>query len=253
MQLSFVIPAHNEETLIGACIASITSECKRTGIRPDMIVANNASTDRTEEIALASGARVVEEMRKGTGWARQAGYRAASGDLIACIDADSTLTAGWIAYVLKQFDNDPSLAAISGPYTFEHASIVVRFFVWLYYQIAVLLHVFNTTLWKRGTVMQGGNMVIRRLALDAIGGFNTAIEFYGDDTDMARRLSAVGRVKFDLHMVVYSSPRRLESEGLVGASLRYIINHAWIIFFGKPFHAVHKDVRTAGQADMPKR
>ncbi|HHB83700.1 MAG TPA: glycosyltransferase, partial [Devosia sp.] len=46
MDLAFVIPAYNEETLIGACLASVVAEVRRSGYDVEIIVVNNASTDR---------------------------------------------------------------------------------------------------------------------------------------------------------------------------------------------------------------
>ena len=51
MQLSFVIPAYNEQTLIAKCLESVLAEIKRSGRDCDVVVVNNNSTDRTGEIA----------------------------------------------------------------------------------------------------------------------------------------------------------------------------------------------------------
>ena len=51
MQLAFVIPAFNEEGLIGRCLESVTKRVKQSGVKCEIIVVNNASTDRTKEIA----------------------------------------------------------------------------------------------------------------------------------------------------------------------------------------------------------
>ena len=60
--------------------------------------------------------------------------------------------------------------------------------------------------------MQGGNFVVRRDALQKIGGYDTNISFYGEDTDVARRLSKVGHVKFTFDLPALSSGRRLAKE-----------------------------------------
>jgi glycosyltransferase involved in cell wall biosynthesis len=51
MKLAFVIPAYNEEALIGKCLESVLAEIKRSGVNAEVIVVNNASKDRTGEIA----------------------------------------------------------------------------------------------------------------------------------------------------------------------------------------------------------
>ena len=98
MRLSFVVPAYNEELYLADCLQSILDEirsqppCAPDGIDFEVIVVNNASTDRTRDVALGyPGVRVVDEPRKGLYSARQAGFEASSGALIANVDADSRL------------------------------------------------------------------------------------------------------------------------------------------------------------------
>jgi len=73
MVLSFVVPAFNEEAYIGDCLESILQQTKQIQDSIEIIVVNNASTDRTREVALSyPGVRVVDEPRKGLTFARQA-------------------------------------------------------------------------------------------------------------------------------------------------------------------------------------
>jgi GT2 family glycosyltransferase len=50
----------------------------------------------------------------------------------------------------------------------------------------------NAFLFRKGSMLQGGNYVVRREALDLINGYDTSIDFYGEDTDVGRRLHEVG-------------------------------------------------------------
>ena len=121
MRLSFVIPAYNEEAYLPACLESILDQIKGLDTLTEIIVVNNASTDATREVALRyPGVIVVDEPRKGLTFARQAGFAASSGELIANVDSDSRLTPGWVANVLAAFDAQVAsgkrpLAAYSGP------------------------------------------------------------------------------------------------------------------------------------------
>src|ERR1700687_698667 len=117
MRLSFVVPAYNEEAYLPACLESILAQTKDLGDQIEIIVVNNASTDRTREVALGfPGVRVVDEMRKGLTFARQAGFAASSGELIANVDSDSRLTEGWVKTVLAEFAGDAKMVALSGPF-----------------------------------------------------------------------------------------------------------------------------------------
>src|ERR1022692_4321736 len=115
MRLSFVVPAYNEEAYLPACLESILAQTRELCDAVEIIVVNNASTDRTREVALGyPSVRVVDEMRKGLTFARQAGFAASSGELIANVDSDSRLTPGWVEKVLKNFAGDAKMVALSG-------------------------------------------------------------------------------------------------------------------------------------------
>ena len=95
MRLSIVVPAYNEEAYLPDCLESILIQTRDLAEPAEIIVVNNASTDRTPEVALGyPGVRVVDEPRKGLTFARQAGYAASTGDLVANVDSDSR-RAGW--------------------------------------------------------------------------------------------------------------------------------------------------------------
>ena len=65
VKISFVIPAYNEEKFIGQCLESVIKEVDRRSLRAEIIVVNNASTDRTKEIASShKGVLVVDEPKK---------------------------------------------------------------------------------------------------------------------------------------------------------------------------------------------
>ena len=113
MRLSFVVPAYNEEAYLPACLDSILAQTRTLpqGVT-EIIVVNNASTARTREVALSyPGVIVVDETRKGLTFARQAGFAASSGELIANVDSDSRLTPGWVDRVLSTFTDAESSAA----------------------------------------------------------------------------------------------------------------------------------------------
>jgi cellulose synthase/poly-beta-1,6-N-acetylglucosamine synthase-like glycosyltransferase len=244
MKLSFVIPAYNEEVLLSACVHSIVAQLAQEGMDAEIIVVNNASTDRTREVAASfPGVRVVDEPRKGLVRARQAGFLAAMGDLIANVDADTMLTPGWIAQVYTRFLRDPSLVALSGPCIYYDLSASVRVGVRLFYALAFVSYLTTRFVLNRSSLLQGGNYVIRRDALRAIGGYNTALEFYGEDTDVAYRLHPLGNVVFTLRLPIYASGRRLAAEGVLRTGVTYSLNYLWVILFQRPFSRGYRAIR----------
>lgn len=233
MKLSFIIPAHNEEKHIGVCLASIIEAIDREGNKNEMeiIVANNASTDNTKAVALSfPGVQVFDEMRKGTNWARQRGFVESHGERLVFLDADTRVPEGWLTAQEKIFAASSNVVCLSGPYKYYDGPWVKRKFVELLWWLSAPL-----TYRMVGYMVLGGNMVMQRSALEAIGGFDTQYVFYGDDTEVARRLSTVGKVVFRMDFFMWSSYRRFENQGLIKLSWLYMMNFLWGVFFKRPY------------------
>ena len=244
MRLSFVIPAFNEEAYLGDCIESILRQTAHCTVSTEVIVVNNASTDGTRDVALRyPGVRLVDEPRKGLTAARQAGFAACSGELIANVDADSRLPAGWLAQVLHTFEEEPGLCALSGPLVYYDLSQRQRLLVKVFYAMAWTTYITNRYVLRVGSMVQGGNFVLERRALERIGGFNLSIAFYGEDTDIARRLNDIGKVRFTFDLKMSSSARRLKKEGIFTMAWRYSVNYLWTTFLSRPFTQEYIDVR----------
>jgi cellulose synthase/poly-beta-1,6-N-acetylglucosamine synthase-like glycosyltransferase len=264
MKISFVIPAYNEEAYIGACLTSIQKELtrvradvrpRRSNIEAEVVVVNNASTDNTKTLAQGfasaspvDGLRprvcVIDEPHKGLVRARKAGFDATSGELVANIDADTIMPEGWLQTVLAEFAKNNNLVALSGPYYYYDLSKWRRVQVNVFYVFTWGLHVFNYYVLRAGAILQGGNFVIRRDAWERAGGFDTSIEFYGEDTDVAKRLSKVGLVVWTWRLPMYTSGRRLAKEGILHMAFTYSANYFWMTFAGKPFSKTYIDVRS---------
>jgi hypothetical protein len=77
------------------------------------------------------------------------------------------------------------LAAVSGPVVYYDLTPRQRVLVHVFYLTAWATYAMNRYILRVGSMVQGGNFVTARWALESIGGFNTAISFYGEDTDIA--------------------------------------------------------------------
>jgi glycosyltransferase involved in cell wall biosynthesis len=93
LKVSVVIPTMNEESSIGSVLDDINSTMLGSKYAYEVLIVDTNSKDRTREIALSKGARVVEEPRRGYGRAYKSGFEAASGEIIATLDADCTYPA----------------------------------------------------------------------------------------------------------------------------------------------------------------
>lgn len=236
MKLSIVIPAYNEEAYLPACLESVLLQAaKYQEGEVELIVVNNASTDKTSEV-VASYPRVklVNEPNKGLTNARQAGYLASTGELIANIDADVLMPEGWIGKVLAEFEKNDKLVALSGPYILYDKSFLFNAGVWFYYLMGYVAHLVNQYVLHIGAMLQGGNFILRRSALEKIGGYNMAVQFYGEDTDMATRIQKVGEVKFTFSLPMRTSGRRLSKEGTLKTAYKYAINFFSVTFLRQP-------------------
>lgn len=246
MKISFSIPAYNEEHRIGRCLESVQKEIMRAGMENDaeIVVVNNASTDRTKEIASAfHGVRVVDEPSKGLTFARQAGFKHSAGELVANVDSDTMVPPGWLDTVRSEFERNGNLVALSGPFVYYDLSPLKRFWVKCFYGVGYATYLFNKHVLRAGAMLQGGNFVVRRDAMQKIGGFDTTIRFYGEDTDVARRLNKVGDVVWTFRLPIYASGRRLGHEGVIKTGLRYALNYLWTTFAKKPWSEEYIDVR----------
>lgn len=244
MDLAFVIPAYNEEALIGKCVESVVAEAKRSGYDVEIVVVNNASSDRTKEIAASfEGVRVVDETKKGLVHARKAGFDATSANLVANIDADTVVPEGWISTVMGEFEKNPKLVALSGPYIYYDMSWFNRAMVRGFYFFSYALYLLNRFVLNVGSMIQGGNFIIRRDAWEQAGGFDTSIAFYGEDTDVAVRMHKVGPVKWTFNLPMHTSGRRLEEEGVFETAGRYTLNYFSMTFAGKAVTKDYSDIR----------
>ena len=236
-KISLVIPAFNEENRIRACLESIIKNSDNKNL--EIIVVDNGSTDKTFDIAKSfPEIKVIKENQKGVMHARQRGVNESTGDIIAFIDAENLITQNWFKIVIEEFEKDPSLVCLSGPYKYYDLSKSKSLFMDFGWQIVIF------TLSKLiGYVGNFGNMILRTETLKKMGGLDTSIAFYGDDTDTAKRASYFGKVKFNRKLIIKSSGRRFESEGLFKTTLIYGWNFFGEVFFSHPMTKEYKDIR----------
>ena len=254
--MTIAIPAHNEEAYLGSCLDAVIAEIDRDRSTPgrgsddasiEILVIDNASSDGTAAVAEsrvaaahAAGAdlRVVLESRKGLTRARQCGQREARGALVGWVDADTAMPAGWIDRVRRAFATAPDVVCVSGPYRYIEQTRWQRLLVKLYWR-ALAMPSYRLT----GYMAVGGNFAVRREAVERIGGFDETIAFYGEDTNIARRLSKVGKVVFDLALEMPTSARRFAAEGLWRTAFAYASNFVSEVVLKRPVIDRYRDIR----------
>jgi glycosyltransferase involved in cell wall biosynthesis len=237
IQISLIIPAHNEEKYIGACLDSVIENSRGRFI--EVIVIDNASTDGTTEIAQKRpGVQIIREHRKGITHARERGRLEGTGEFLAYIDADCRLPKIWLDVVDQLFTEQPDAVSLSGAAIYFDASAWQRLVLGTFWRISAPLIYYLV-----GYMVYGAHFVVKKSALDAIGGFNRKIPFYGEDTDLARRLSTMGKVVFRMNFRILTSARRFAAEGILKTNARYALNYLWLVLFNRPFSTSYRDVR----------
>ena len=189
-----IVCAYNEATVLPACLFSLLAQTRP----PDeILIVNNASSDDTGAIARSiPGVRVIDEPSKGLVIARETARREASGDILAYVDADCRSPLQWLERVERRFEARRSLVAVTGPYQFYDwdwtGRALLRAYDWL---VAPPTHAIVHHELGLGAILYGGNFAVRRSALAAIGGFDATVDFHGEDTNLGRRLTPLGRVE----------------------------------------------------------
>jgi glycosyltransferase involved in cell wall biosynthesis len=178
MKLSVVVPAFNEEKLLGTTLACIREVTKETDV--ELVVCDNNSTDRTAEIARQAGAKVVFEPVNQISRARNTGAGAASGDWLVFVDADSFPDAALFAGVLD--------AIRSGNYVGGGATVRFDDADFLSHGAVSVWNAISRTLrWAAGSFI-----FCRADAFREIGGFSTEL-YASEEIDFSRRLKRHGR------------------------------------------------------------
>ncbi|MDJ0926656.1 MAG: glycosyltransferase [Gammaproteobacteria bacterium] len=204
MKLSIVIPAYNEERYLPACLASVHRAVEANGdssLVTEIIVADNNSTDRTAEIAQASGALVAFEPQNQIARARNAGATMAAGDWLLFLDADCELNDELLRDTLEVICSGKAVGC---------GSVVAMPDLprWAAHMLAGWNRISRRLRWAAGSFL-----VCRADAFQELGGFNTTL-YAAEEIDLSRRLKRWGRKRglrfeiLDAHPLV-SSNRKL--------------------------------------------
>jgi len=224
--ISVVIVAYNEEHSIGACLDAFLQ--KQTDEPYELILVDNASTDRTSVIAEMYKnrlpLRILREERKGRGAARAAGFKAAQGEIILSSDGDSIVPPRWIAK-LSSFLQDSSAVAVSGPCKIIDATPLTNILFNVIQPLSMHLYrLFVGHYW-----LTGSNFAIKREAYEKAEGFDPAAPS-SEDTELAFRVKKIGKIRY-VPCAVISSGRRFKGGifGLLKGLLAY--PWTWIVRF----------------------
>jgi glycosyltransferase involved in cell wall biosynthesis len=181
-RLSLVIPAYNEERFLPRLLDSVAIAAERYVHGPsavEVIVADNGSTDRTAELALARGCRVVPVAMRSIAAARNAGGRAALGEIIGFVDADMQIHPNTFQAIEVALASDGLVGGATGV-TLERWSL----------GLALTYAAFLPVVWL--TRFDTGVVFCRRTDFVATGGYDESLRV-AEDVRFLIALRGVGR------------------------------------------------------------
>jgi glycosyltransferase involved in cell wall biosynthesis len=198
--ISFIVPAHNEQASLARTLEAIHQAARTVGQPYEIIVVDDASTDATPEIAAQNHARVVSVNHRQIAATRNSGARAAHGERLFFVDADTTIHARVLASALRAMDN--GAAGGAAPTRFDAAPFYAHLLLWW---LGLLM---------RLPGMAGGAfMFCNRQAFVATGGFDEKL-FGAEDVAMCWALKRQGRFVVLWQWVVTSGRRMRGVRGL---------------------------------------
>ena len=202
--VSVVIPVKDDAERLTVCLAALA---RQTVPAVEIVVVDNDSGDDTATVARAAGARVVFERRPGIPAASSAGYDAATGDVIARLDADSIPPTDWIENLARRFARQPEVSAFTGGAVFSGGPRRLR-----RVGAAVYLGAYYVALAPAlGHVpLFGSNFALRRAAWEAVRwNVHRGDTELHDDLDLSFHLGAPFRLRYGRGMAVRISHRPL--------------------------------------------
>ncbi|NNC13315.1 glycosyltransferase family 2 protein [Planctomonas sp. JC2975] len=201
--ISVVIPAYNDAVMLRECLHRLKEQIRQAD---QIIVVDNASTDETADVARSLGATVVHQPIRGIFPAASAGYDAASGDIIARLDADSRPPADWLAHIDAEFTVSPEIGALTGPGEFYDGNPLVT---WLGENLYIGGYFWFGALWLDNGPIFGSNFAMRRELWGRVRTLvHSDLRRVHDDLDLSLHLppDAIVRVDDTLRVGISARP-----------------------------------------------
>lgn len=185
--VSIIVPAYNEERMLAECIDSLFA-LDYPKDRLQVVVVNDGSTDRTREIAASYGERITlinrEENSGHKAVPLNEGVRHATGEFIACLDADSVVEPAALRKMLPHFTGD-DVAAVTPALKVYHPHKLIQKLQWFEYIFAIFLRRYMAAI-DAIYVTPGPFTVYRKSIFDVVGGFDE--QNITEDMEIALRI-----------------------------------------------------------------
>ena len=178
-RVSIIIPALNEENNLPRVLPAVLAQ-----IEPgdEVIVVDNGSQDRTTIIAASYNVKVVFEMKRGRGCARNSGVKTAAGEFIVFLDADCIPEKGWLQSLMQPFE-DAMVGAVAGEIVNSIGGGAIDMY------LNEKGHLSQADNFKHPFLPFGAsaNLAFRKIVLKVIGVFDESL-VDGEDADLCWRM-----------------------------------------------------------------
>ena len=195
--ISFIVPAHNEEQHVAATLRSIRVAAQAIGEPYELIVVDDASADRTSDIARDEGARVERVDYRQISRTRNAGARMAAGARLIFVDGDTLISEQVVRAALAALEQ----GAVAGGATLRTDGQVP-----LYVRA---LFIITAAVMRRKNWFAGCFVFCTRAAFEAAGGFDETL-FASEEIALSKSFQRIGRVVI-LDEEVVTSGRKARS------------------------------------------
>ncbi|HET8811423.1 MAG TPA: glycosyltransferase family 2 protein [Gaiella sp.] len=228
-EISVVIPCLNEEEAVGKVVDQALEGIQRSGRTGEVIVVDNASTDRSAEVAAEHGAIVVREERPGYGSAYLAGLAHARGEYIVMGDADETYPMQELAPFVERLAAGDDLVMGS---RFE-GTIHGEAMPWLNRHIGnpILTGLLNVLFGVKISDAHCGMRAVRRDALPVLDLHSTGMEFASEMVFKAfRRKLRISEIPIDYYPRVGESKLNRFGDAWRHVKFMLLYSPSWLYF-----------------------
>jgi len=201
--ISVIVPAYNEEDYIKDCLDSLTNQ----DLSPDLfeiIVVDNNSSDKTKKIIQKFPVKYVFEAKRGVVLARQKGFEASKGKIIASADADTIYPRNWLSEIKNTFEKNKEAIAVCGWVYFKDTTPFFNYSFALSQEANALLK----RIVGKFPLVYAANFAFKREALEKIGGYPKHIPELGDQQYLLYNFFKLGEVLINKRMYCITSSRR---------------------------------------------
>ncbi|MCK5587372.1 MAG: glycosyltransferase [Candidatus Lokiarchaeota archaeon] len=236
--VSVVIPVHNSEDTIGACLESMFN-LDYPHDKLEVIVVDD-STDKTPEIVKRFNVHHIRlRKRVGIGYARRIGVEKAKGELAASTDSDCRADPNWLKELINHFER-PEVGGVGGGIILHLQDKLSKYIGYLGFPAGGLLgfeNIFSIAKSMELERLSTANAIFRRKVILDVGNFNPSFFYGGEDVNLSLRIAETHKLIYEPKAIVHHHESRNTLLGFI----------KWHIRRGAAYYSIHKRKYTVGR------